>query len=112
MDSELVRQFIPMVAIVMTFGLPAGIVFITKYFAFKHRELEAELEARKMLSERDRVELEKRIERLESVVMGARVQQHGIPSLLPPQSSSALYEPPPSVPNEPVMSAVKPREQL
>jgi hypothetical protein len=100
MDSALVQQFIPMVAIVMTIGLPIGIVFITKYFAFRHRELDAELEARKMLSNRDRVELEKRIERLESVVMGARVQ------------AAELYAPPPSLPNEPIAGAVKPREQL
>jgi hypothetical protein len=112
MDSELIHQFVPIVAIIMTFGLPVGIVFVTKYFAFKHRELEAELEARKMLSERDRVELEKRIERLESVVMGVRVQQQGIPSLLPPHSTSALHEPPPSLPSEPVAGAVTPRERL
>ncbi len=102
MNPELVEQLIPIVAIVMTLGLPVGIVFVVKHFGFKHRELEAELEARKMISERDRAELERRIERLETVVMGARAQApHGSHApLLPPISSSALYEPPVSIPPE------------
>ncbi len=100
MDSNVIGELIPIVAILATFGCPVGIVFVLKHFAFKHRELEAELEARKMLSNRDRAELEKRIERLESVVMGARVAGAVAP-LAPASASSALYEPPPSTPSEP-----------
>lgn len=96
MDADALSQLIPMVAILATFGMPVGITFVVKHFKYKHRELEAELEARKMLSDRDRAELEKRIERLESVVMGARAP--GPAPLMPASSSSALYEPPVSIP--------------
>ncbi len=97
MDADALSQLIPIVAILATFGMPVGIVFVVKHFKFKHLELEAELEARKLLSERDRTELEKRIERLESVVMGARAVAVPAP-LMPASSSSALYEPPVSIP--------------
>jgi len=71
MTPALLEPLVTMVAILSCLGLPLGIVFTVKHFTFKHRELEAELEARKLLSTRDRAELEKRIERLESVVMNA-----------------------------------------
>jgi hypothetical protein len=96
MDAAILEQIQPIIAVLAVFGMPVGIVFVVKRFKFKHRELEAELEARKMISERDRAELEKRIERLESVVMGARAP--GPAPLLPASSSSALYEPPVSIP--------------
>jgi hypothetical protein len=73
MNAEMLEHVVSMIAILATFGMPVGITFVVKHFKYKHRELDAELEARKMLSERDRVELEKRIERLETIVMsGAR----------------------------------------
>ncbi len=99
MDPNIIGNFIPIIAILAVFGCPVGCLFVLKHFSFKHRELEAELEARKLLSARDRAELEKRIERLESVVMGARAAASvGASGLLPASSSSALYEPPNSLP--------------
>ena len=83
MDPDIVGQLIPLVAIVSTFGMPVGIVFLVKHFKYKQLELDAELQARKLISERDRAELEKRIERLESVIMGANSR--------PPLESNARF---------------------
>lgn len=98
-DSTLVAELIPVVAILTTFGMPVAIVYVVKYFKYRHRELEAELEARRMLSERDKAQLEVRIERLESVLLaGARAplpQQQLAPPVAQQQPVPELYEPPP-----------------
>jgi hypothetical protein len=85
--AEIVAELIPAVAMVMLFGMPVAIVWTVHHFRFRKRELEAELEARRMLGERDKAELSARIERLESVLLGqagqAR-QQVPEPVALPP----------------------------
>ena len=85
---------------IATFGMPVAIVYVVKYFKFRHRELEAELEARRMVSERDKVQLEARIERLESVLLaGAQISRAQQPQLAPPVPQQRplpeLYQPPP-----------------
>jgi hypothetical protein len=97
MDPAFINNLIPIIAILATFGTPVAIVFAIKHFKYKHRELEAELEERKLISSNDRLELEKRIERLESVIMGARAPAVSAPpQALSPARDPALYEAPPS----------------
>ena len=47
MNSEMLANMIPIVAILATFGFPPAIVFIIKYFKLKHRELDIEAELQK-----------------------------------------------------------------
>ncbi len=108
MDAAMLEHVVSMVAIVMTMGMPIGITFVVKHFKYKHREFDAELEARKLLSERDRVELEKRIERLETIVMsgarppaaepGARFTNVAGPALGAARSDADLFSSPPDRP--------------
>ena len=88
MDPRVVAEIVPVIALLATFGMPVAIVFVVNHFKYKNRELAAELEARRMLSERDKAELSARIERLENVLLGARAQQ-----LAPLQAPAALPEP-------------------
>ena len=106
------KEIIPMVAIAITFGFPVLIVFVIQHFKFKNRELQAELESRRLLGERDRAYLESRIERLEQVVMSQAGRGYGAPPLamsqqapVPPNpvgplqgpmlANPGLFEPPP-----------------
>ena len=87
MDPKVIAEIVPVIALIATFGMPVAIVFVVNHFKYKNRELEAELEARRLLSERDKTELLARIERLENVLLGgarpaAQVAQQG-PAALP-----------------------------
>ena len=94
MDPKVIAEIVPVFAIAFTFGMPVAIVFVINHFKYKNRELEAELEARRLLSERDKTELSARIERLENVLlggarpvaqpqMGAPLLQSALPASLP-----------------------------
>ena len=61
---------IPAIAMLTTFGMPVAIIFVVQHFKYKNKELEAELEARRLLSDRDKAELSARVERLENVLLG------------------------------------------
>jgi hypothetical protein len=96
-----------MVATLVVFGMPVAIVFVVKHFSFKHRELEAELEARRMLGETQAARLEARLERVEA----ALISQSGHGMQEPRGINPALAEAPPhegasepfaSTKNEPV----------
>ena len=98
-DPHLAEQFVPIIALIVTFGAPVSIVFLLKYFKYRHRELEAELEARRMLSERDKAQLEARIERLENALF-ARLPAATAPVAPQVEGRESLYEPPPLPPLE------------
>ena len=99
MDQSVIQSLMPAVAMVATFGMPVAIVFIVKHFKYRDRELEAELEARRMLSERDKAQLEARIERLENALF-ARLPAATAPVAPQVEGRESLYEPPPLPPLE------------
>lgn len=98
MDPDLVKTLIPIVAIVSVFGFPVLVTWVVQHYRFKHKELQADLEARKALGERDRAYLEARIDRLEQALLR-------VAGLAPPADKQAqggalpdpgLFEPPPA----------------
>ncbi len=56
---------IPIVAIIMTMGLPIALVFIFKWFKLKERELQLDADLRKTAGQA----LESRVQRLESIIL-------------------------------------------
>src|SRR6478609_3132307 len=109
MTPDVLHALIPMVATVATLGMPVLIVFVVAHFRFKNKELQADIEARKHLSERDRAYLEARIDRIEQVLLGqgraqpsqfaAQEPLQGVPNPIGPRSQLAnpgLFEPPPA----------------
>jgi hypothetical protein len=64
MTTAMLEALIPIVAIIMTFGFPVAIVFTFKWFKFKERELQADLEFRKSAGHA----IEARVQRLESII--------------------------------------------
>ncbi len=89
MDPKIIAEIVPAIAIVFTFGMPVAIVFVVNHFKYKNRELEAELEARRLLSERDKAELSARIERLENVLLGGARPAAQVAA--PQQAPAALH---------------------
>jgi hypothetical protein len=85
LDASLVGAMTPVIATLVTLGMPVALVFIVKHFAFRHRELDAEIEARKFWNESERAQFQARIERLESALF-----QRASPSL----SDRSLLESP------------------
>jgi hypothetical protein len=79
----LLSKLVPIASVLM----PVGIVFIVMHFRMRQKELDAELETRRLFSKQDRVELEARIARLEAVLLAA--------SRVAPVASPELYEAPP-----------------
>jgi len=65
MDYEI---FIPIVAIVVTFSFPVALVFVSKWFKLRERELQMEAESRRWNEEHAKA-LESRVQRLESIVL-------------------------------------------
>jgi hypothetical protein len=108
-DPTVIRGLEGPLAIVCTFGMPALIVFLVQHFKYRNRELEAELEARRMLNDRDKAELSARIERLENVILGgARVPaQVAPPAALP----SPLPDFPEAAQSEEQLAARRARER-
>ena len=65
MNTALVEQLIPIIAILATFGFPVALVFVWKWFKLKDRELTMDSEMRKTAGQA----LEARVQRLESVIL-------------------------------------------
>jgi hypothetical protein len=100
MTAEMLANLIPMIAMLTVFGMPVAIVFTVMHFRFRHRELEAELEMRRMIAQQQGTQLQARVERLESVLLSQQpAQAAALPAPLPADAS--LYEPPPLAAAEP-----------
>src|ERR1700730_13424898 len=67
-DAALLESLVPIVAITASLGLPVAIVFIHKYFKLRNRELDAEIEARRAWTEKERSLFEARVDRLEAAL--------------------------------------------
>jgi hypothetical protein len=97
----------------MVFGLPVAIVFVTRYFNFREKQLAAQVAAQRLPAPSDGAalpsvskqrELEARIENLESILIAldseleARLHAKRAPSPLPPTERAALpsHSPTPS----------------
>jgi hypothetical protein len=113
-DPRVVAEIVPVIALIATFGMPVAIVFVVKHFKFKSRELEAEIEVRRMLSDRDKAELAARIERLENVLLGGArapaqgaLQQAQAPAALP----ASLPDFPEAMPSEAERAERRERER-
>jgi len=85
-DAALLESLVPIVAITASLGLPVAIVFIHKYFKLRNRELDAEIEARRAWTEKERSLFEARVDRLEAALFQRVV----------PATRSLLQEPPES----------------
>ncbi|SRR6266851_9866223 len=59
---------IPIVAIVVTFSFPVALVFVSKWFKLRERELQLAAESRRWNEEHAKA-LEARVQRLESIVL-------------------------------------------
>jgi hypothetical protein len=68
LDASLIGALIPVIATLAALGMPVAIVFIVKHFTLRHRELDAEIEARRFWNESERAQFQARIERLESAL--------------------------------------------
>ncbi len=68
MTPEMLGPLIPMVTTFIVFAVPVSIVFITKYFKLKNRELDIEAELQKKWGEDNRRQLEARVASLENAV--------------------------------------------
>jgi hypothetical protein len=81
------HAIIPIVALLVTFGMPVAIVYVIKHFRFKERELslEAGLDAEEKYQK-----LEAKLDRVEKMLgsMQAEMRQ------LPPAPKADLYLPP------------------
>ena len=90
MDASTLENLIPIVAILATFGMPVGLVYVWKFFKLKEKELQVEAEFRKTAGQA----LESRVQRLESIILSLdsdlRAKLGGLP--LRPE----LMEPPPA----------------
>jgi hypothetical protein len=83
-DAKILEQLIPIVGMLVVFGMPVAIVFVAKHFSFKRRELEAELEVRKMLSDAQAARLEVRLERVEAALIARSGQAMQEPRAMSP----------------------------
>jgi hypothetical protein len=115
-DPKVIAELIPGIAMLAVFGMPVAIVFVRSHFKYKNRELDAELEARRMLSERDKSELLARIERLENVLLGgarpAAQAAAPLPAVAAPAAlPAALPDFPETVPSEEEQAAKRARER-
>lgn len=68
LDAGIIESFVPVVAMLATFGMPVAIVFIVKHFKIRNRELDAEIEARRFWNEKERAQFQARVERLENAL--------------------------------------------
>jgi len=110
-DPKIITEIVPVFAIAFTFGMPVAIVFVVNHFKYKNRELEAELEARRLLSERDKAELSARIERLENVLLGGARQQVAAQQQAPAALPAPLPDFPEASPSEEQQAARRVRER-
>jgi hypothetical protein len=103
MEPALARALIPVGTTLIVFAMPVAIVFITRYFKLKNRELDVEAEIQKRWTEESRRQLEARVASLENAV--SAVLQIVAPRQVaqPPQGAAAaqaqlaqVAEPPPS----------------
>jgi hypothetical protein len=88
LSADMLGALVPIVSTIAGIGMPIAIVFIVMHFRFRHRELAADLEARKLWSEKERALLEARVARLENALF-----QRGATPALPDRS---LMEAPPA----------------
>ena len=65
MTAGMVEAIVPVVALIATFGFPVAMVFVWKWFKFKDKELQADLEIRRTAG----IALESRVQRLESIIL-------------------------------------------
>ena len=89
MPPALIEAFIPIVAILSTFGFPVAIVFVWKWFKLKERELQADVDFRKTSGEA----LEQRVQRLESIILALDADLRSKVTAAPP---AHLMEAPPA----------------
>lgn len=68
MTPEMLERLIPIVSVLAVFGMPVAIVFMTKYFKLRNRELEVEADLQKKWTEESRRQLEARVASLENAV--------------------------------------------
>jgi hypothetical protein len=86
-DAAVLESLVPLVAIAASLGMPVAIVFIHKYFKLRNRELEAEIEARRAWTVKERSLFEARVDRLEAALF-----ERGAPA------TRSLLEAPPESP--------------
>ncbi len=67
-DAAVLESLVPLVGILASLGMPVAIVFIYKYFKLRNRELDAEVEARRAWTEKERSLFEARVDRLEAAL--------------------------------------------
>ncbi len=68
MSPALVEAFIPVMGMLVVFGMPVAILFVLKWFKLKEREMALEGEARQW-AEKKQAALEERVKRLEDVLI-------------------------------------------
>lgn len=85
----LFKELIPIVSIIAAVGAPVLIVFVVQHFKLRNRELQAEVESRRLLGERDKAYLESRIERLEQILMSQGGRGPWAPQQLSPPDATA-----------------------
>ena len=59
---------IPIISVLAVFGMPVAIIFVSKYFKLKNRELEVDAEIQKKFTEESRRNLEQRVTQLEGAM--------------------------------------------
>jgi len=104
MDPVTIKALIPIVSVLAVFGAPVALVFVSRYFKLKHRELEIDAEIQKKFTEEARRGLEARVTSLESAmqmvlqVVGRGAQQQQAAQAQPLSQLAQVAEPPPDRP--------------
>src|SRR5258706_5095025 len=65
MTAGMVEAIVPVVALIATFGFPVAMVYVWKWFKFKDKELQADIDLRRTTG----AALESRVQRLESIIL-------------------------------------------
>jgi hypothetical protein len=77
-DAAVLESLVPLVGIAASLGMPVAIFFIHKYFKLRNRELDAEIEARRAWTEKERSLFEARVDSLEAALF-----ERGAPATRP-----------------------------
>jgi|GEM_PF-1269490 len=100
MNGEILGALIPIVSVLAVFGMPVAVVFVSKYFKLKEKEIALEGEAQRW-AEKQSAQLEARVQRLESVLMSLDQDlRERLSQPLPERRAGLLEGPPAATPAE------------